>query len=447
MPRPESERSISVSPARRAAFEILNRVQEGAYASILLNSKEQSLKPVDRALCHELVMGVLRRQLWLDRLAEYYSKRSITTLDRPVRITLQLALYQLRFLSRVPASAAVNESVNLVVTVGLRSARSFVNAVLRRATREPDYDPVANLSDPLERLSVETSHPLWLLTKWSAAFGFAEVRRLARANNETAPTAFRIVEGRAAESEVIEMLRRNGAAVVQSRLAAGGWRIQGGQDLLRKLARDGVVYIQDEASQLIAEALDSRTGDRVLDICAAPGGKVTQVASSLNDSDNVIAADLHANRLRTVVDNVRLQRIKNILCVVADGRNPPFQPKSFERVLLDAPCSGTGTLRRNPEIRWRISAEDIKVLSEQQKQLLVNVSQVVKPGGRLVYSTCALEPEENEEVVAFFIEHQRDFRMTSLPYDSALLTPFGAARTWPHLQDTDGFFIAVFDRK
>ena len=182
-----------VSPARRAAFEILRDVEAGAFSSVLLAADEPKLKPADRALAHELVLGVLRWQLWLDKLIEHYAKRATDSLDLPVRLALRLGLYQLRFLTRVPASAAVNESVNLVHSARLSSAAAFVNAVLRRAIRESDYDPASQISDPLEKLAVETSHPRWLIERWARSFGFGETEALARANNRVPPTAFRVV--------------------------------------------------------------------------------------------------------------------------------------------------------------------------------------------------------------------------------------------------------------
>src|SRR6185295_1865405 len=235
-------KSNSVSPARLTAFEILQRVGEGAYASVLLASRENELSPLDRGLCHELVMGVLRRQLWLDCLIEHYAKRKVAALHESVRIILRIGLYQLRFLSRVPASAAVNESVNLVHLARLRSAGSLVNAVLRRATREPEVDPLSNIDDPLERLSVETSHPSWLLTRWSDAFGITEAEALARANNEAAPTAFRVVHMRAAEDDVCRRLRAAGAELTPSVVATGAWRVSGAGPLLGELAATGEVY-------------------------------------------------------------------------------------------------------------------------------------------------------------------------------------------------------------
>jgi 16S rRNA (cytosine967-C5)-methyltransferase len=442
------KKSNSVSPARLAAFEILLRVEDGAYASVLLASREAELKPLDRSLCHELVMGLLRRQLWLDRLIELYSNRKIAELDTAVRIVLRLGLYQLRFLSRVPASAAVNESVNLVHLARLRSAASFVNAVLRRATREPEADPANSIADPIDRLSVVTSHPRWLIERWTKAFGTEEAEAFARADNEPAPVAFRIVNNRTPETDVCGRLREAGGVLVPSKLARNAWRIVGAGDLLTDLAATGQVYVQDEASQLVAEALAARPGERVLDLCAAPGSKTTHVADLTQDSGTIVAADLHEHRLRTVVSSSQLQRLNSIHCAALDGLGPlPFPESTFDRVLVDAPCSGTGTLRRNPEIRWRISPADIEDLSRRQKQLLFNAARVVKPGGRLVYSTCSVEPDENEAVVQKFLETNRNFGIAELALDSSLITALGAARTWPHRQGTDGFFICAFQRK
>jgi len=422
------------------------RVEDDAYASILLAQKEPELEPRDRALCHELVMGVLRWQLWLDRVAEGYTKRPTADLDVAIRLILRLGLYQLRFLSRVPASAVVNESVNLVHRARLRSAGALVNAVLRRAVREPDVDPAQGITDPLERLAVVTSHPVWLIERWTRAFGNEETDTFARANNQTAPTAFRVVKQRASEDAVIAKLRASGATLEASKIAKDAWRITGGRQALSELVAGGNVYVQDEASQMVAQVLDAQPGNRVLDLCAAPGSKTTQIADTLHGSGTVIASDVHAHRLRTVADTAKLHDLLNVRCLVLNGLEPlPLKENSFDRVLVDAPCSGTGTLRRNPEIRWRISADDIDDLSARQKQLLLNASRVVKPGGRLVYSTCSVEPEENELVVHTFLENNINFSQVDFPFAGVRMVR-GTARTWPQHQDTDGFFVASLQR-
>ncbi len=440
-------KSSSISPARLAAFEILVRVEEGAYASVLLNSKEEHLGTLDRGLTHELVMGVLRWQLWLDKLIEYYSGRKVSDLDLAIRVLLRLGLYQLRFLSRIPDSAAVNESVNLAKFARLRSAAPFVNAVLRRATREPEVDPAKGIDDPIERIAVKTSHPAWLIERWSKAFGDEEAERFAHANNEPAPIAFRVVNTRADETAVLEQLSQAGGVLTRSKIATGAWRIEGAGSLLSQLVNKGEAYIQDEASQLVAQVLGAEPGHRVLDLCAAPGSKTTQIADRALDSASVFAGDYYEHRLRNLVSSSELQGLRSIKTVNLNGLQPlPFAEHAFDRVLVDAPCSGTGTLRRNPEIRWRISPDDIDDLSARQKQLLQNAVCAVKPGGRLVYSTCSVETDENEEVTKAFLENNELFRPVNLEVDPSLTTSSGAARTWPQKHGTDGFFISAFYR-
>lgn len=437
--------SGAVAPARLAAFEILSRVEEGGYASVLLASQEQQLEPRDRALCHELVMGVLRFRLRLDRSIEHFAARSVDRLDLAVTLALRLGLYQLRFLTRIPHSAAVNESVNLVRRARLRSAESFVNAVLRRATRELEYDPAAAIEDQLERLAVASSHPRWLIERWVTEFGYQEAEALAHANNLAAPVVFRVV--RAEETEdLLQRLRDAGATVEASEIAAHAWRLQGGEDLAHEFSRAGKIYFQDEASQLVAQIVGAKPGDRVLDVCAAPGSKASQIAAQRNV--DVVAGDIHLHRLRTVRQTVGLQALTNVETVMLDGRSGlPFPEGTFERVLVDAPCSGTGTLRHNPEIRWRISAEDIIELSSRQRQILTNAAVVVRPGGRLIYSTCSVEPEENEAVVKAFSSSFENFEPATLSVKARLLTSASSVRTWPHRDDTDGFFVAAFTRK
>ncbi len=439
----------SASPARLAAFDILRRVEEeSAFASVLLTAKEEGLQPNDRSLCHELVMGVLRRQLWLDYLIAHYANRPVERLDLPVRLALRLGLYQLRFLSRVPAGAAVNESVNLARVARLRSAEPLVNAVLRRATREPEYDPVTGIADPIEKVAVETSHPSWLIERWTKAFGIDEATAFARANNEAPPVAFRVVNQRGDANEIIAALRSAGASLSPSQITPGAWRVTGAVDLLREFTRTGCIYIQDEASQLAARIVDARAGDRVLDVCAAPGSKTTQLADLAGDQALVVAGDLHEHRLRTLKKISATHGLNSIRCAIFDGlRDLPFHDFTFARVLVDAPCSGTGTLRRNPEIRWRISTGDIEDLSARQGCILQNASRMVKAGGRLVYSTCSVEPEENEQVAAEFLEQTDDFIQVALPLSPSLMTTAGAARTWPHRDGADGFFIAAFERR
>ena len=428
-------KSKEISPARLAAFRILQQVDNGAFSSVSLAAAEPGLQPTDRALCHELVLGVLRWQFRLDKIVEHFSKRRIESLDQAVRIALRLGLYQLHYLTRIPASAAVNESVSLVRHARVSSATAFVNAVLRRAVKEANYEPAAGVSDPLARIAIQTSHPVWLIERWANAFGITEAEAFAAANNTVPPTAFRVVTTRADETAVVSRLRAAGAEVEASRVTKGAWRVAGATSLVRELSAAGEIYLQDEASQLVARVLDVKPGERVLDLCAAPGGKTTLMADGADDAAVIVAADISASRMETVVGTTRLQQLKSIKPVLLDASEQlPFKSRSFDKVLVDAPCSGTGTLRRNPEIRWRLTEPDVGAFTEVQKQILSRAADAVRPGGRLVYSTCSVEREENEHVMEQFLARENFHLLETL-------------RTWPHRQHCDGFFIASLERR
>jgi 16S rRNA (cytosine967-C5)-methyltransferase len=419
-----------ISPARLTAFRILQQVETGAFSSVLLAAGEPHLQPADRALCHELVLGVLRRQLFLDALVEHFSKRGVEDLDSGVRLALRLGLYQLRFLTRIPASAAVNESVSLVRAARLSSATTFVNAVLRRAAREAEYDPVADVSDPLEKIAVRTSHPSWMIERWASWLGIDQAEAFAHANNLVPPTAFRVVANRANQSRILAKLSAAGAALESSDIVEGAWRVVGATSFVRELAAAGEIYLQDEASQLVAEAMNVKPGERVLDLCAAPGGKTTLMADRAGDAAFIVAADRSATRMATVVATRRLHQLNGIKAVLLDATEQlPFERESFDKVLVDAPCSGTGTLRANPEIRWRLKAADFASFALQQKRILSRAVEVLKPSGRLVYSTCSVEPQENEEVI-----EQLDLRVVK------------TMRTWPQREGVDGFFISILEK-
>jgi 16S rRNA (cytosine967-C5)-methyltransferase len=450
------------SPARRAAFDILRRVElEGAYASSLLVTMDEGLRADDRALCHELVLGVLRRQLWLDTALEHFASRRVSNFDLAVKVALRLGLYQLRFLTRIPPSAAVNESVNLVRATGVKSAAGFVNAVLRQATRDPEYDPALGVSDPVEKLAIESSHPQWLIQRWVDRMGFEETAALARANNEAAPMAFRLtvkaLETDASARQIITELEASGLALQPSRVAPDAWRVishrtaedndrASSRALLRKFSTSGLIYFQDEASQLVSHLLGAKARDRVLDVAAAPGSKSTHLAA-LQPQAEIFAGDIHEHRVRTLRDLATMQRATNIRLLVHDATfELPFAAATFDRVLVDAPCSGTGTLRHNPEIRWRLKPDDIAELGLKQRRILTNSAARVCRGGLLLYSTCALERDENEAVAEDFIKGHEDFVPKSLEAAPDLLTESGEIRTWPHRHDVDGFFIRAFQR-
>jgi 16S rRNA (cytosine967-C5)-methyltransferase len=250
---------------------------------------------------------------------------------------------------------------------------------------------------------------------------------------------------------LISQLGDPGLDLKPSRVAPGAWRVEGGAGagaVLRRLAAEGRIYLQDEASQLVAHVLGAREGERLLDACAAPGSKTTHAAALAKDGARFVAGDLYEHRLRTVTETCARLGVRSVQVVALNAeRALPFADGAFDRVLVDAPCTGTGTLRHNPEIRWRLTPENIRELSEVQSRILREAARVLGPGGRLVYSTCSVEREENEEVVDGFLNTHPDFRqLTAEPAPPRLLLPSGAARTWPHRDDVDGFFIAALEK-
>lgn len=448
-PQKSSQR---IGLARTAAFEILCRVEsETAYASVLVAALgESDLSRADRALAQEIVLGVLRWQRSLDYFIERYSERAVDRFDLPVLIALRMGLYQLRYLARIPHSAAVNESVNLVKRARMTSAAGLVNAVLRKAAASLEDRVGERIADRLERTSVELSHPRWMLQRWQAAFGEDEAQALALANNAPPKTAFRVNTLLATADEALAHLKTEGVTARESEIASGAFVVESGPaSALNQASRLGLIYVQDEASQLVSLLLEPRQGHRVLDACAAPGSKSSHIAALTEDKAWVVACDLHPHRLTTLRATCQRLGIASIDAVALDANQQlPFVAgaEQFDRVLVDAPCSGTGTLRANPEIKWRLSPDDITRLAKLQLSLLERGALSVATGGRLVYSTCSLEREENEEVVERFLGSGAPFRVIQPNPRADLITEDQFVRTFPHKHSADGFFAAVLER-
>jgi len=410
---------------------------------------ESDLSREDRALAQEIVMGVLRWQGALDYFVERYSARRSDRFDLPVLLALRIGLYQLRHLTRIPQSAAVNESVNLVKRARTASAGGLVNAVLRKAANNLSEDAGLGIADPLERASIQLSHPGWLIQRWQLALGDDEARQLALANNAPASTAFRVNTLRTTIDEALADLKAGGLITRESDLAQGAFVVESGPaSLISQAAQRGLIYIQDQASQLVSILLEPRSGDRILDLCAAPGSKSSHIAAITDDKAQIVACDLHLHRLATLKASCKLLGIESVEALALDATQPPpfiESARQFDRVLLDAPCSGTGTLRGNPEIKWRLSPEDITRLADLQYKVLERAASAVGSGGRLVYSTCSIEREENEDVINRFLQDNAGFRAVPPNARADLISVDGFVRTFPHRHGTDGFFAAVLE--
>ncbi len=397
---------MSISPARAVAFDILLRVeQQNAYASELLHSERlEKLSPADRGLAMELVMGVLRWRSRLDDAIAAAASRPLKKLDAEVLNALRLAAYQLQFLTRVPAHAAINDSVELVKRAQKRSAAPFANAVLRKiaAARAEPVQPSADEA-AVASLARETAHPEWLVARWVAQFGAEGARQICEFDQRVPATSLRLEDADAEPELASEGVKLAPGAL----LASARTLIEG--DLTRTRAYlEGRVFIQDEASQLVAALVG--TGSRLLDCCAAPGGKTAAMAWR-NPTAQIVAAEIHERRAALVRKRVHAA---NVEVIAADALQLPLTG-GFDRVLADVPCSGTGTLARNPDIKWRLTEGDLSELHSKQVAILRAALQQLAPGGRAVYSTCSLEREENEAVVEEVLRdaegyHLRDCR-------------------------------------
>ena len=453
----------AIAPARVAAYGILRAVNEGRsdLPAAVARARERLPDERDRALAAEIAAGTLRWMGALDAVIGAFSRRALSRLDPEVLDILRLGAYQLLHLERVPASAVVNDGVELARGRGKRSAAGLVNAVLRRVDREratlplpaPPADP-GDVEAALDYLAITLSHPRWLAARWLARFGFEATEAWLRFNNLPAPVTLRANTLKTSREALALRLAEAGVETRPGRFGPDALVVLRGNPLRTPLADEGVFVVQDESSQLVGAFLGARPGERVLDACAAPGGKTLLIASALGGEGTVAAADLRPRRVALLAQTIRRAGAAGVHVVRADvSRRLPFD-QVFDAVLLDAPCSGLGTVRRDPEIRWRRTAEDLPRLAEAQRQMLEHAAAAVRPGGRLVYATCSSEPEENEAVVGAFLGARDDFRPVR-GQDTALgQTPAAAAfdaaghlRTLPFRHDLEAFFAAMLQRQ
>lgn len=443
---------MPISPARTTAFDILLRVEgQDAYANELLHSiRMEALSPADRALTTELVMGVLRWRSWLDEMIAGASARTVASLDAEVLNALRLGVYQLWFLSRIPAHAAIHESVELVKRARKRSAAPFANAVLRKIAAGDAEARVEEFSAASAALLArESAHPEWLVERWIADYDVPAAQAICTYDQRIPNTAIRLDD-----AEVERELQAEGIELAPGALLAGARIVTGGEITRTRAFQEGHVFIQDEASQLVAALVGS--GRRLLDCCAAPGGKTAALAAR-NPTAEIIAAELHAHRVELLRQRVRAA---NVQVIQADALRLPTCGQ-FDRVLADVPCSGTGTLARNPEIKWRLRPEDLADLHQRQAAILRAALRQLAPGGRAVYSTCSLEREENEAVVEEVLRDEPEYELSDCREELDRLRSGGELvwsdadsllrgeflRTVPGAQPCDGFFAAVIRRR
>jgi 16S rRNA (cytosine967-C5)-methyltransferase len=467
---------MPISAARLAAFEILLRVEkQGAYASELLHSERlTALSDADRGLCTELVMGALRWQSALDDDIQVVSSQKLNRIDTEVLVALRLGAYQLRFLDRIPAHAAVNESVELVKRARKKSAAPFANAVLRKLIGKRGEGKTATggfvfdaEAESPEALAAASAHPLWLVARWAVEFGSERSRRICQFDQQSPPLALRLPASR---TEVIEaQLRAQGVQLAPGRLLRSARVVLSatGSPTRAVVARVGAegdvthmpaylehrlaVQIQDEGSQLVGALVGK--GSRILDCCAAPGNKTAALAEA-NPGAAIVAAELHPRRAEQL--RRRTAALAGVQVITADATALPYG-RAFDRILADVPCSGTGTLARHPEIKWKLRPDDLTDLHARQKAILTAALRHLATGGVIVYATCSLETEENAAVVeevlrehpaarlldchARLHELQAEGELTWPDVESLTSGPY--LRTLPGTHPCDGFFAAM----
>jgi len=453
------KREIVAKDSRSIAFQVLMRVEEGAYSDLALDGALSVVPQLDRrerGLATELVYGVLRRRGSLDYILGAYCRQPVPKLEPQVLTLLRLGVYQLLYLDRVPQRAAVHSTVDLARRQGFERATGLINGVLRSCIREPQRVKWPQpQSDPLDWLVYCQSLPRWLAQRWLSKFGGEEAGQLAAATLQVPPTTLRVNTLKTDRAGFIAKLADAGFEMRATKYAPDGVVLERGNLYELNKLFAGWYQVQDEASMLIASLLDPQPGEKVLDVCSAPGGKTTHLAALAEDKAEITAMDLHSKRLALVdqgAERLGCHSINSQVCDMTQSCSL-FAERSFDRVLVDAPCSGLGVLRRNPESRWRRSEEDVSRLAQLQREILANSAELVADGGLLVYSLCTTTAEESTEVVADFLQTHTDFILEDLRLNvpehwQELFDAHGCLTTLTSRHDNmDCFFAAALRRK
>lgn len=443
--------------AREAALKILMEINEkGAYSNIALNKyfSTEELRDIDRSFITQMVYGTVKWKLTLDRVIAAYSNIKMEKLSPWILNILRLGAYQILYMTKVPPSAACNESVNLARRYGHKASAGFVNAVLRNIARKGVSIATPSKEEDLTGyLSVSYSYPKWLVEKYIKLFGTDFTQSLLEAGNGTPELTVRANTLKLTPEELVEMLKKEGCDAAAGQYVREAVVLKSSVNVAELQAyQNGLFQVQDESSMLPATVLAPEPGEMVLDACSAPGGKATHIAQLMGNSGTIIAGDVHEHKLRLIDDAAERLGIQIIKSELNDASVPnPKHVKAFDRVLLDAPCTGLGIVRRKPDIKWARQTRDIEGITQLQGKLLQCVSVAVKPGGVLVYSTCTILPEENEEIIRMFLQNNTDFIADDIkPFLPTALAEHArgcSLQLYPNRDGIDGFFMARIKRK
>lgn len=440
----ENQESLYVGP-RGSAVKILNRVERSdSYLDRLLEAEMRAteMNELDKGLMNEIVTGVIRWQAKLDWVLTGFFHGNFTKAETNVRNTLRVALYQVLFLDRIPHSAAVNEAVEFIKRLRGQKLADLVNAVLRNIVRNLENIRYPDINeDRIQHLAVTESHPYWLTKRWIERFGFDEAKRLMEANNQRPDLTLRVNRLKIDFKYFLSQLELHQIQFTRSPYIDFFVRVRhmadiGGSEMFKQ----GFFVVQDESAGLAVKLLDPQAGDRVIDLCAAPGGKTTFIGELMRNIGEIVAVDRYDTRLNLVKIACQRLGIANTHYITADAATVEATPA--DRVLVDAPCSGFGVLAKKPDARWRREPEDLRKLVQIQCDILENGAKLVKPGGILVYSTCTTEPEENFDLIKRFLEHHPEFTIESADQfiHKDLVTQDGTIETLPQKHGMDGAF-------
>jgi len=440
---------------RDVAVEILLQIEKNqAYSNLLLNSmiKKHQVNAKDISLLTEIVYGTLQRRDTLDFYLESFLKKA-KKIEPWVRVLLRISIYQMVYLDRVPERAIFFEAVEIAKKRGHKGISSFVNGVLRSVQREGIPD-INQIKDPVERLSIRTSHPKWMVEKWINQFGYDEAEKMCETNLIPPSQTARVNQMKASVNEIIEELQNSDISVEHGDLAVDAIKGLKGNLALTEAFAQGFLTIQDESSMLVARALNPKVNETILDSCAAPGGKSTHIAELMNGTGTIHSLDLHEHKVKLIKQQAERLDLTNIQAEPLDSRlaGDRFAKGNFDRILVDAPCSGFGVIRRKPDIKYTKSPEDVLKLAELQKKILTSVAPLLKSDGVLVYSTCTVDIEENQMVVEAFLNENPEFERdesakNNFPEKLHSYVQNGEVQLLPHYFGTDGFFIACLRKK
>lgn len=432
---------------RAAALAGLIKVENGVFIGQALNDilAEFSLDSRDTGLTTELLYGTVRMYGFLDYYINQISNRSIERLDVEVRNILRLGAYQILLLDRIPNSAAVNESVKLAPAKKRKVIGGFINGVLRNLIRQqakiklPDID-----QDPVNHISTKYSHPQWMVKRWLKRYGVEDTITFCAINNETPQIAIRVNTLKISCEALLDYFAKQDITAKPALYAPDVLSCEQGYQVLNdSYFAEGYYYVQNESSALVVHALDPKQGETIYDLCAAPGGKSTHLAQLMHNIGTVVAIDQTSEKTALIAENANRLGISVIKTLEADASTVTLP--LADAVLVDAPCSGLGVLRHKPDVRWRKQLHEIQSLATVQREILANSVKLVKPGGKLVYSTCTTEPEENQEQIAWFLKQFPSFSLSNLPHGFPGLINPSMAQILPFKHGIDGFFICLLE--